>query len=160
MHLAEAQSRGRQERLYADTVVSSHWDYMGMKDLITKGWSHPCSFLSKEIKQWLLLDLSSSQVSLVGKGPCCWQELGSFAFFFYLNFYKKLRQTFFHCQKCEKISSLGRSTKTRKSCQKVEIFHILYSDLIQSPFGGELLAKLLSEKWELARHMPGFRSPS
>lgn len=49
--------------------------------------SFPCIFLSEEIEQWLLLDLSSTKGSLVEKGPYCWQEIGSFAFFFYLNFY-------------------------------------------------------------------------
>lgn len=33
----------------------------------------------------------------------------------------------------------------------MEIFHGLHLDLIQNPFGVKVLAKLLSEKWELAK---------
>lgn len=32
--------RGRHKRLYADPVISSHWDYMGTKHVVPKNWGH------------------------------------------------------------------------------------------------------------------------
>lgn len=39
----------------------------------------------------------------------------------------------------------------RNFYQKLEIFHVLHLDLMQSPFGIKVLAKLLPEKWKLAK---------
>jgi len=98
--------------------------------------------MNEEIKQWLLLDLSSSQVSLVRKGPCCWQELGSFECFLLSEFLQKMKTNCFSIAKnVENLAGWEGEQKLENLPPKLEFFHVLHLGLIQNSFGVKVFAK-------------------